>query len=87
MESFPRKGMVFQDFIFFDSLSRSQKCPVHNPLRVGVSVMELLWMFVVTVTETVANVRAAPELVQILIEIAKSQRYTNNTLNTQPLPA
>ena len=45
---------------------------------------------VVTVTEAVANVRAAPELPSCDSQIAKSQWYTNNTkhaLSIQPLPA
>ena len=46
---------------------------------------------VVTMTETVANVRAAPELPSCAdSQIAKSQRYTHNTKHTlsiQPLPA
>ena len=42
---------------------------------------------VVTVTENVANVRAAPELPSCAdSRIAKSQRYTNNTKHTLCIP-
>ena len=44
MGSFQRKGMFFQDFIFFWVDIRSLKCPLHiasYALRIEVSVIEL----------------------------------------------